>query len=153
MGPRWPGHYFYQFEKRLPQTEIKCTRWINLEIRFNLALCFIRSSIFYRKTSFWVNFNSFLDIILSTMIHADSVSFLTSADDRIQKYSSMFGFPWTNPSVNSQWYVKQWVLWYGLGSIITILVCKLNSTRFVLSIPDTLLTLCFTCVSCDMQIS
>ena len=42
------------------------------------------------------------------IIHADSVSFLTSADDRIQKYSSMFGFPWTNPSVNSQykWSIK-----------------------------------------------
>ena len=26
------------------------------------------------------------------MIHADYVSFLTSTDDRIQKYSSMFGF-------------------------------------------------------------
>ena len=32
--------------------------------------------------------------------------------------------------------------------------CKLfNSTRFVLSIPDTLLTFCFTLVSRDMQIS
>ena len=43
-----------------------------------------------------------------TMIYADSVSFFTSIDDRIQKYSSMFGFPWTNPSVNSQykWYIK-----------------------------------------------
>ena len=29
-----------------------------------------------------------------TMIYADSVSFFTSIDDRIQKYSSMFGFPW-----------------------------------------------------------
>ena len=37
--------------------------------------------------------SSFLDLEPSTMIHADSVSFLTSADDRIQKYSSMFGFP------------------------------------------------------------
>ena len=32
-----------------------------------------------------------------TMMYADSVSFLTSTDDRIQQYSSMFGFPWTNP--------------------------------------------------------
>ena len=46
--------------------------------------------------------SSFQDLEPSTMIHADSVSFLTSADDRIQKYSSMFGFPWTNSSVNSQ---------------------------------------------------
>ena len=45
------------------------------------------------------------DLEPSTMIHADSVPFLTS-DDRIQKYSSMFGFPWANPSVNSQWYIK-----------------------------------------------
>ena len=37
MWPRWPGHYFCQFEKRLPQPEIKCTRRIHLEIRFNLA--------------------------------------------------------------------------------------------------------------------
>ena len=50
--------------------------------------------------------SSFLDLEPSTMIHADSVSFLTSTDDRIQKYSSMFGFSWTNPSVNSQWYIK-----------------------------------------------
>ena len=50
--------------------------------------------------------SSFHDLEPSTTIHADSVSFLTSADDRIQKYSSMFGFPWTNPSVNSQWYIR-----------------------------------------------
>ena len=49
---------------------------------------------------------SFLDLEPLTMIHADSVSFLTSTDDRIQKYSSMFCFSWTNPSVNSQWYIK-----------------------------------------------
>ena len=47
--------------------------------------------------------SSFLDLEPSAMIHADSVSILTSTDDRIQKYSSMFGFSWTNPSVNSQW--------------------------------------------------
>ena len=35
MGPRWPGHYICQFEKRLPQPEIKHTRPIHLEIRFN----------------------------------------------------------------------------------------------------------------------
>ena len=46
--------------------------------------------------------SSFLDLEPSTIIHADSVSFFTSTDDRIQKYSSKFGFPWTNPSVNSQ---------------------------------------------------
>ena len=37
MGPRWPGHYFCQFEKRLPQPEIKSTRQIRLKIRFNPA--------------------------------------------------------------------------------------------------------------------
>ena len=41
-----------------------------------------------------------LTLNLSAMIHADSVSFLTPTDDRIQKYSSMFGFPWTNPLVS-----------------------------------------------------
>ena len=52
--------------------------------------------------------SSFHDLEPSTMIHVNSVSFLTSADDRIQKHSSMFGFPWTNPSVNSQYksYIK-----------------------------------------------
>ena len=35
---------------------------------------------------------------------------------------------------------KKWVLWCGLGPIITIAACnKFNSTRFVQSIPDTLL--------------
>ena len=37
MGPRWPGHYFCQFEKRLPQPEIKSTHWTCLEIHFNPA--------------------------------------------------------------------------------------------------------------------
>ena len=32
----------------------------------------------------------------------DFVSLLTSSDVRIRKYSSMFGFSWTNPLVNSQ---------------------------------------------------
>ena len=49
---------------------------------------------------------SFFDLEPSPMVHADSVSFLTSTDDRLQKYLSMFGFSWTNPSVNSQWHVK-----------------------------------------------
>ena len=44
MGPRRPGHYFCQFEKRLPQTEIKCTRRIH-----SIPL---QSSIFYRKPLF-----------------------------------------------------------------------------------------------------
>ena len=33
---------------------------------------------------------------------SDLVHFLTSTDVRIRKYSSMFGFPWKNPSVNYQ---------------------------------------------------
>ena len=52
MGPRWPAHYFCQIEKRLPQPEIRTTRRIHLEISFNLALCFIRSSIFELKSIF-----------------------------------------------------------------------------------------------------
>ena len=47
--------------------------------------------------------SSFLDLEPSAMIHADSVSFLTSTDDRIQKYSSMFGFSWTNPMCSLMW--------------------------------------------------
>ena len=40
--------------------------------------------------------SSFLDLEPPAMVHADAVSFLTSTDDRIQKYSSMFGFSWKN---------------------------------------------------------
>ena len=30
MGPCWPGHYFSQFEKRLPHLEIKSMHLIHL---------------------------------------------------------------------------------------------------------------------------
>ena len=86
----------------------------------------------------------------STMIYADPVSFLTSIDDRIQKYSSMFGFPWTNPWVNSLWCKKMSaLLWlriynhdFGLYLVQLHKVC--------LDIPDALLTICFRRESCDM---
>ena len=58
------------------------------------------------KVTYMFGKSSSLDLETSTMIHADSVSFLTSTDDRIQKYSLLFGFSWTNPSVNSQYYIK-----------------------------------------------
>ena len=45
MGICWPGHYFSQFDKHLPQPEIKCMHWIHLEIHFKLAWRFIRCSI------------------------------------------------------------------------------------------------------------
>ena len=32
MGPHWPGHYFCQFEKHLPQPKINSMRRIHLEI-------------------------------------------------------------------------------------------------------------------------
>ena len=98
--------------------------------------------------------SNFLGHEHSATIHADSVSFLTSTDDRVQKYSPMFGFSWTNPSMNSQWYMKNVCSDVALKSIITIWACKLfNSKRFVLSIPDTLLTFCFMLVSCKSAIS
>ena len=40
--------------------------------------------------------SNFLDLESSTMI----------TDDRVQKYSSMFGLSWANPSMNSQCYTK-----------------------------------------------
>ena len=46
MGPRWPGRFFSQFEKRLPQPEIKGTRRIHLEIHLNLASFFIQTQFF-----------------------------------------------------------------------------------------------------------
>ena len=45
--------------------------------------------------------SSFLDLEPSTMIHADSMSFVTFTDDRIQKYLSMLGFPGQ---------IHQWIL-------------------------------------------
>ena len=44
---------------------------------------------------------------------SDFVQFLTSTDVWIRKYSSMFGFPWKNPLMNSLSYIRKWVLWYG----------------------------------------
>ena len=38
--------------------------------------------------------------------HSYFRQFLTSTGVRIRKYWSMFGFPWKNPSVNSQWYIE-----------------------------------------------
>ena len=95
--------------------------------------------------------SSFLDLEPSTMIHAHSVSFLTSTDDRIQKYSWIFGFSWTNPSVKSQWYIKKRLLWCGLGSINTIWPCTSSTLqglfwvfliRFSLSVSRACLVTC-----------
>ena len=52
VGLRWPGHYFCQFEKHLPQPAIKCTHQIHLEIPFNLARWFIPPSFFHRTPLF-----------------------------------------------------------------------------------------------------
>ena len=38
--------------------------------------------------------------------HSDFVQFLTSTDVRIQKYFVDVWLPGKNPSVNSQWYIK-----------------------------------------------
>ena len=97
--------------------------------------------------------SSFLDLEPSTMIHADSVSFLTSTDVRIQKYSSMFSYSWTNPSVNSQWYIKMCALMWLRVYNDDLGLQLVQLYWFVLNIPDTLLTFCFIQVSCDMQIS
>ena len=51
MGLRWPGHYFCQFEKRLPQPEIKPMRRMHLEIRFKPAWCFLDKNSIQRKLS------------------------------------------------------------------------------------------------------
>ena len=55
---------------------------------------------------------------------SDCLQFLTSTDVRGRKYWSMFGFPWKNPSENSQRYIKKWVLWYGLEPTIMISTCN-----------------------------
>ena len=89
--------------------------------------------------------------------NSDFVSFLTSIYKililRIRKHSLMSGFPWTNPSVNSLWYTKKWVLQYGWGSIIMTLACNIISStpqgsfrvfqmRFSLSVSSTCLVIC-----------
>ena len=65
MGQRWPGHYFNcQFEKRLPHSEIKCTRRIHPEIHLISCLVFHWILCLSLKTSFWVYFYSSYYIIL-----------------------------------------------------------------------------------------
>ena len=61
MWPRWPGHYFCQFEKSLPQPEIKWTRRLHLEIRFSLSVSF--DPRYFTENLFLENFNSSFDII------------------------------------------------------------------------------------------
>ena len=65
MGQHWPGHYFWQFEKRLPKPEIKSTRRIHLEIR-----CLVFHSIFdlLLEISFWANFYSSYYNIFSCLV-------------------------------------------------------------------------------------
>ena len=49
---------------------------------------------------------------------SDFVQFLTSTFVWIQKYSPMFDFHWKNPSVISQWYIKNEcsdMAWFGLS--------------------------------------
>ena len=59
-GADWPGNYFCQFEKRLPQPEIKCTR--RHTTSNPLQSCLVSLSIFGAlslKTSFWVIIRTF----------------------------------------------------------------------------------------------
>ena len=55
----------------------------------------------------------------------------------------MFGFPWTNPSVNSQWYILSTLKWLRIYNHDFGLLL-FNAATFVLSIPDTLITFCST---------
>ena len=76
MGMCWPGHYFCQFDKHLPQPKIKCTRWIRVRVFSTLNL---RQWFRIRVIShlYW-----FFKIVWK------------------------FGSPWPSPSVNSQRYIK-----------------------------------------------
>ena len=64
MGTRRPELYFCQFEKRLPQPEVKDTS------RHPLQSCLVFHSILdlLQKTSFWENIYSSHDIILSYLV-------------------------------------------------------------------------------------
>ena len=64
MVPRRPEHYFCQFEKRLPQPEVKDTSKNPLQscLVFHLILDLLE------KTSFWANFYSSYEIILSYLV-------------------------------------------------------------------------------------
>ena len=76
------------------------------------------------KVNYMFGKSGFLDLEPSTMIHVDSVSFLTSVDDRIQKYSLIFGFSWSKSIGEFSMVYKESVIWCGLGSIITIWACN-----------------------------
>ena len=66
MGPRWPGNYFCQFEKRLHQSEIKSTCRIHHPLQSYLAFHSILDLLL--KISFWANFYSSYYIILSYLV-------------------------------------------------------------------------------------
>ena len=64
MGLRWPGLYFRQFEKHLPQPEIKSTHLIHLEINFNPTLVVFH---YFDPQSFTENL--FLSKLLPIVLH------------------------------------------------------------------------------------
>ena len=68
MGPRWPGHYFCQFEKRLPQPEIEPKRRIHLKNPLPSCLVFHSILDLLLKISFRANFYSSYEIVLSYLV-------------------------------------------------------------------------------------
>ena len=56
IGLCWPGHYFCQFDKHLPQPKTKCMRWIQSRNLLWYCLVFHLILDLILKTSFWANF-------------------------------------------------------------------------------------------------
>ena len=81
----------------------------------------------------------------------DFVQFLTSTDVQILKCSPMFGFPWNNPSVNSQWYIKK------MSALIWITAYNHNFGLYLVQLYKFCLEYSgyafVSRASCDMQIS
>ena len=56
IGLCWPGHYFCQFDKHLPQPKTKCMHWIQSRNLLWYCLVFHLILDLILKTSFWANF-------------------------------------------------------------------------------------------------
>ena len=110
--------------------------------------------------------SNFLDLEPSMIIHVRSPSNLIgSCSCRLRVISHLYWWSYSEVFVDVRLFLdksvgefsmvyKKCVLSCGLGSIITIWVCNLlDSTRFVLSFPNTLLTFCFTRVSSGLSSS
>ena len=65
MGPDWPGHYFRQFEKRLPLNPKSNVPFGCIKKSASILSTVSFDPRSFTENFFWANFNSSYDIILS----------------------------------------------------------------------------------------